>query len=713
MEVLSPSWPQAIALIGAAVIGIFAPLVSQGGAAAVAFLLASAASLSGHLPRLVHASGASHTAAVVAAVPALAAVAALVHSVHPDLRRTRVSWAALGGGMVAPMVFYVVGGPLVLLPPAAFVAAAAAGLTLVRARPVMVLGIISAVAIASLAPLRPGLGGLLAWRLEAAAPAFERDGRRQPVVLSEGDLWVGARLRERRAGGERVAPASFVQAALPLALRSGARRVLMIDLLPATLEVVARAPLERIDVVESEPAVMDAARFLHVPMDDSRIHVASRVPPARERWDIAISRSPEPLRGIPADLRVIALALGDLDEKQLRAALGAAVDLAPHLLLVLPDEQTLVVLASDQPMALDPQEIVGMLARKELAPLAAGAGIHGFTDILALVAGDEQLARTLAHESAGNHRATALAAILGAHADNAAPNPSALPAGEMAAWASRVVEGAARGELPGWRGPAALAAAQASLSPAARARLSALLLLAEGRDDEAAGRLDEALRLAPDDVDAARERGRLLLDHGETDAARVPLARVFARTSAPADRLLLSEALVADGDPTARLHLEELVRAGIVRAHLWLGRLDQREGRPADAEKELLAFARATPDDDEVFYELGALVWRDKKRATDARGWFEQGARNSTRAAASDLRRGLRRLDAADPLGALVFLRRAAAHDRLAPGPRRGLARAYAALGRRQAAQKALDEYLDIVGRASRDARSLIEELGR
>src|SRR5262249_36399884 len=245
-----------------------------------------------------------------------------------------------------------------------------------------------------------------------------------------------------------------------------------------------------------------------------------------------------------------------------------------------------------------PQEIVGTLARKELAPSAAGAGIRSFTDVLALCAGDEQLARTLAKESAGHRRATALAAIVGAHAEMAAPGPKLLPPGEnaaagTAAWASRVVEGVARGELPGWRGPAALAAAQSSLSPAARARLSALLLLAEGRENEAATRLDEALRLAPDDVDAARDRGRLLLERGETDAARVPLARVFARTSTPADRLLLSEALVADGDPTARLHLEELVRAGIVRARLWLGRLDQREGRLADAEKELLAFARA------------------------------------------------------------------------------------------------------------------------
>src|SRR5262249_23552894 len=97
-------------------------------------------------------------------------------------------------------------------------------------------------------------------------------------------------------------------------------------------------------------------------------------------------------------------------------------------------------------------------------------------------------------------------------------------------------------------------------------------------------------------------------------------------------------------------------------------------------ENELLAFARAVPDDDEVFYELGSLAWRDLRRVIQARGWFETGARNSRRIAAADLRRGLGRLDAEDPLGALVFARRAAARDRLGPAPRRAVARALAAL---------------------------------
>src|SRR5262249_46269561 len=148
-------------------------------------------------------------------------------------------------------------------------------------------------------------------------------------------------------------------------------------------------------------------------------------------------------------------------------------------------------------------------------------------------------------------------------------------------------------------------------------------------------------------------------------------------------------------------------------ARLWLGRLDEREGRTADGEKELLAFARAVPDDDEVFFELGALAWKQKRRAAEARAWFETGARNAARAAAADLRRGQPRLAAGDALGALVFLRRAVAHDRLAPGPRRALVRAYAALGRRQAAQKALDEYLEVVGRTSKEGRALVDELGQ
>ena len=711
LEVLSPRWPAEIALLLAVIVGILMPVLARTVTALMAVVFVALADATGHLPRLLSIPGASRLAAAIAAAPALLAVAALVHRVRPDLVRSWIPRGALLLGFLLPMAYMLAGGPLALLPPVALVAAVAAMLTLLRSVPMLVLGTVAAIAFASFLPLRPGLGGLLSWRLGAQSPAFERDGKRDPVVLTEGDLWVGTHLRERHGQG-------FVAAALPMALRPQARRVLMIDLSPQTLEVLARGPVERIDVVEPEPAVAEAARWLGAPVGDSRVHLASHAPATRDKWDLAFARSPQALRGVPADVRVIALALGDRDEKQLRADLGAAADLAPHALLLLPDEQTLVVIAADEPIVLAPQEVVGFFARKELATQAATAGIRGFADLLALVAGDEQLLRTLSREMPGKHRATEISAILGAHAAAAAPSAKLLPTGEnaqawMAAWASRVVEGSVRGEFPGWRGPAALEAAQQSLSTAARARLSALLLRAEGRDEEAAARLDESLRLAPDDVDAARERGRMLLERGQTDAARVPLASVFARTGTADDRLLLSEALVADGDPTARLHLDELVRAGEQRAHLWLGRLDAREGRLADAEKELIAYSRAAPDDDEVFYELGSLVWRDRRRAGDARGWFETGARNSQRSAAADLRRGQRRLDAGDALGALVFFRRAVAHDRLSGPPRRGLARAYAALGRRQAAQKALDEYLDVVGRASKEGRALIDELGR
>src|SRR5262249_3484805 len=168
--------------------------------------------------------------------------------------------------------------------------------------------------------------------------------------------------------------------------------------------------------------------------------------------------------------------------------------------LLLPDEQTLLAVGADEPIVLAPEQIGRTLAGKGLVPLAAGAGIRSFTDVLALVVGDEQLARRLAHEPAGARRAPALAASLGGHATAPA---ALLPPGEnvraaMASWAGRVVGGAASGELPGWRGPAALEAAGGYLSPAGKALLAALLLRAEGRDDEAAARLEEALRLAPD-----------------------------------------------------------------------------------------------------------------------------------------------------------------------------------------------------------------------
>jgi predicted Zn-dependent protease len=203
----------------------------------------------------------------------------------------------------------------------------------------------------------------------------------------------------------------------------------------------------------------------------------------------------------------------------------------------------------------------------------------------------------------------------------------------------------------------------------------------------------------------------LLLDREQPDAARVALARVYARTGLASDRLALAEALVLDGDPTARLHLTELERTE-PRARCWLGMLDLREHREAEGEKALAVCAREVDGDDVPLYELGSLEW-ERRRFAEARGHFQAAARQSARLYEADLRVGQRRLMSADPLGALNFLRRASFRDRYAAAPREGLVRAYAALGQRAEAQKALDSYLDLVGRNSASGRALTDELAR
>lgn len=740
------AWPSAAVFLAAVAPGLLLARARGRSPARAATRAAPAAALAltplllGLLPAAVHSgSGAGRVALALAATLPLGAaclLAALAPPAPPAPPATAALAAALAAAALPPLLAER-GVPVRVLDISAVVCASALALWASRWRRLRILGPLGLAGLLALVPLRPRLGELSAWRLQAATTGFSADGRHAAVVIADGDLYVGGRRVERRVAGERRPPESFAFAAVPFALRPLARRALLSGAQPGALQILLRTPLDRVDLCEPEPAALQALAWLAPrsasgPLSDRRVRVLAAPPAlalararaAGVRYDLIYGRGPVDPVGLaharrvllPEGLLVHALALDELGERALRRALAAFAASYPALLLLSPDDATLLVLASERPLRLDPATQMQALGDARLLGEASRAGLHEFADLLARVLGDRDLARTLGEQRSHSRPGLALGPILGPHAATAVPRAELLAPGAdmgvvLTAYAERVLAGVSTGELPGWRAGPALAAADRYLPSATRAWLSARLLRVEGRDEEARAQLEQALRLAPDDVDAARELGRLLLDRGQVDPARVLLARVWARTNAPADRLTLAEALVLDGDPTARLHLDELVRSE-ARAHFWLGVLDAHEQRVPDAQLELAAYARAAPDDDEVFYELGALAWRQRHFA-DARAAFQTGARNAARAAALDTRQGARRLEAGDPLGALVFLRRAAARDRLAPAPRRELARALHALGRRAAAQKALDEYLDLVGRASPQARALLEELGR
>jgi Flp pilus assembly protein TadD len=658
------------------------------------------ASAVGALPRALHVS----LPAWGLVAPGALALAALVAAARQRLRPALLVGAAL------PLV-----GAAARLPLRVIATSAAVGATLMVARTARrparaVLALLIAALL--LHPPRPRLADLAAWRLGLAPPSFARDGRFAPVFIVVGDLYAGATEVEPAAAHRRPLAAALASALVP-----SATRALLVGLSPALTRALGEAGFD-VTTIEAEPALAEAEARLGggaQPLRGRVVRARSAVALARaaatgQRWQLVFSRGQAEaadlthLRAVlePQGVLVHALPLGTLDEPSLRRTLGVFAREIPHVLLAMPDEQTLLVLGSLGPLRLDAASATDHPA------LLLAAGIHTPSDVLANIVGDRALCQALASAPSGGRSARALGLILGPLLVHAAPPPELLGAVAWASYADRVVLAVARGELPGWRVAAAMAAPD-RVSSGQRAYHEAVLLAARGQASEARAKLEEALRLSPDDPAPARELGRLLVEAGDRVAAREPLVRVAAKTALPSDRLAAARVLVLDGDPTARPTLTELA-ASEPRARAWLGVLDAEEGRLADAERELSAAARAMPADDAVWLELGALRWR-RREEPEARRTLAQAVAIAGRAAAEDARLGGERLELGDPLGAVILLRRAIARDPLPAQPHRLLARAYLRIGQRADAARAADEYGARVGRASREARELRAEI--
>src|SRR5262249_4553775 len=155
--------------------------------------------------------------------------------------------------------------------------------------------------------------------------------------------------------------------------------------------------------------------------DDPRVHVHARLS-TEPSYDLVLAPGPAgPPRAklAPGGLCVLTFVLDQMTERELRAALSELAKRFSALLLTLPEETTLVAIASDSPLRLDPAAIVGALADGHLAASASRAGTRGVADLLARIIGDRELARAVGSERAGAHRANALGLILGAQAARA------------------------------------------------------------------------------------------------------------------------------------------------------------------------------------------------------------------------------------------------------------------------------------------------------
>ncbi len=564
-------------------------------------------------------------------------------------------------------------------------------------------------------------GGDVLYRGEGRAVAVEVRRRGSAIELRVDRVTVA---RRDGAGCDRE---SALSALLALMVSDAPRRVAVLGgSLPDALRLLSRVPgVEHLDLVEPEQPLAEAARrFSPEPLERRYAHVRSRpraalaAHPAAYDLIVGEVREPRDRAAIPAMLgalrpggtvslvvpvgadtadTVVALASTFHDARAFSISPGALVVIARR------DARTQLSIA----------QITQTLAVPAVGAMGRAAGVTRPDEVAALYVLGPQRVGALQRGST----VRGLRSLLGTAAAQAALDEDLLDPGDrktlFAGAAVRQVDLVEQGLLPPWRAQAAVRAAESVLTPADRARLDARLKRADGQLAEARRVLEEAARLAPEDLGLARDLGQLFEAMGLPAEARGPLGRAFARSGGREDRVAFARVLVAEGDPTARRHLDAL-RAddpADPRPLLLLGRLDALEGRDDDAERSLLEYLRLAPDDADAHFDLASL-YRRRGRTVEARDQFLLGGRAADRVQRALAAEAERHLAEGEPRVAVQLLRRAIAEGRLAPALYRTLALAYARAGRKLEAQKALDQYVERTGGAT-EARAFGEELRR
>ncbi len=212
--------------------------------------------------------------------------------------------------------------------------------------------------------------------------------------------------------------------ALPLLARPAARTMLVIGFGGGVTMEYVPSSVETIDTIELEPEVIAANRHVsalraHDPLADPRVHVhmgdaRGALALTSERWDVIVSQPSHPwtagashlytrefLQEARAHLAeggvfVQWMLSGFLDEELLRVLAATILDVFPHARLYQPIPPMLVFLASDSP--LEPERELARTGEplRSAPEHWARMGIHGVSDVVAMLALEEDRLRELA-----------------------------------------------------------------------------------------------------------------------------------------------------------------------------------------------------------------------------------------------------------------------------------------------------------------------------
>ncbi len=262
------------------------------------------------------------------------------------------------------------------------------------------------------------LGG--AERLERALAAYQslyyREGSEAVVTVFDRPTLEGPPHRVLTIDGKVDASTGADMATqvlsghLPILFRPDARNALVIGLASGvTVGALTRHPLQQIDVVEIEPAVVDASRTFDgasgAPLGDPRVRVAIEdgrryLRTASARYDVIVSEPSNPWLSMsarlftreffelvrdrlkPRGLLVQWVPLYGLSTLQFETLLRTLLRVFPNLALFHVAQGDLVVIASPQPVSIDPDSLAGLFD-EGVSPGLERFGIRSQADLLA------------------------------------------------------------------------------------------------------------------------------------------------------------------------------------------------------------------------------------------------------------------------------------------------------------------------------------------
>ncbi len=228
-------------------------------------------------------------------------------------------------------------------------------------------------------------------------------------------------------------------------------------------------------------------------------------------------------------------------------------------------------------------------------------------------------------------------------------------------------------------------------------------LAKQGRHDEAAAQLDEAISLAPEVPLLYEDLGTVRACQGRhEDAIGLFEKAVRLDPRQPSAHRKLGQALAAAGrGEEADRHFESYFDRDPVAGRVAEGADHLRAGRVDEAVATFRDVLRSHPDNVDAMRYLGIAYWRGKKRPGDAEAWLRRATSVAPDFAAAWMSLGLVLLDNGKPNDAIAAYRRAV---ELAPdnaGAWAGAGNAHAQAGQQESSVEAYAKSLALNPRAA------------